>query len=361
MPDHPVIDKADEFRARLLLNERATATRLIRAYGNIYERLQANIEALDVEIASMQDPSAAQIARLSRMKALKKQVAAEIDNYAIYASEEIQIAISEIIDEAAAHAEQLTLLNFPPAVHSAILTDWNRVPHAAIRALLGMLAPDGPMHTALVEQMGIEVAAAVEQSLLDGLALGYNPKKVARIMRDTLGRALTWALRTARTAQLYAYREATRANYVANEDIVKGWIWHAHLDDRVCISCVSMHGSFHKNTEILNDHHNGRCAMVPVTKTWEELGFEGIPETGMQPEEWQDAGRKWFDGLSEGEQAALMPSKAMHEAWRSGDVTWEQLSRERDDHVYGAMRSVPSLKELLGDGAKSYYRIKEAA
>ena len=101
--------------------------------------------------------------------------------------------------------------------------------------------------------------------------------------------------------------------------------------------------------------------MVPVTKTWEELGFEGIPETGMQPEEWQDAGRKWFDGLSEGEQGALMPSKAMHEAWRSGDVTWEQLSRERDDHVYGAMRSVPSLKELLGEAAKPYYRMKETA
>jgi hypothetical protein len=224
-----------------------------------------------------------------------------------------------------------------------------------------MLAPDGPMHTAMVEQMGAEVAAAVEQSLLDGLALGYNPKKVARIMRDTLGRALTWALRTARTAQLYAYREATRANYVANDKIVKGWIWHAELDDNVCMSCVAMHGSFHKNTEILNDHHNGRCAMVPVTKSWKDLGFEGIPETGMQPEEWRDAGQRWFDGLSEAEQRALMPSKAMYEAFRSGDVDWGDLSREKDDYVYGAMRSVPSLKELLGEAAKPYYRIKEPA
>jgi hypothetical protein len=361
MPDHPVIDKADEFRASLLLRERATATRLIRAYGNIYQRLQTSIEALDAEIAAMDEPTAAQIARLSRMKALKKQVVSEIDNYAIYASEEIQIAISEIIDEAASHAEQLTLLNFPPAVHSAILTDWNRVPHAAIRSLLGMLAPDGPMHAALVEHMGAEVAAAVEQSLLDGLALGYNPRKVAQIMNRTLGQALTWALRTARTAQLYAYREATRANYAANEDIVKGWIWHAELDDNVCMSCVAMHGSFHKNSEILNDHHNGRCAMVPVTKSWKELGFKGIPETGVNPDEWQDAGQRWFDGLSEGEQQGLFGNKSLYEAFRSGDVSWSDLSREKDDHVYGVMRSVPSLKELLGEAAKPYYRIKEPA
>lgn len=118
------------------------------------------------------------------------------------------------------------------------------------------------------------------------------------------------------------------------------------------MACIAMHGTFHENTETLNDHHNGRCAMVPVTKTWEELGFPGIPDTNPTI----PSGKDWFNSLTEAEQRAYFPSQAMWNAWKDGAIGWDDLIGEHTDAVYGKMLQLPSLKQLLGDGAKEYYQ-----
>ena len=44
-------------------------------------------------------------------------------------------------------------------------------------------------------------------------------------------------------------------------------------DDRVCCSCLALHGTEFPLDETLDDHPNGRCAMIPVTPSWSDLGF----------------------------------------------------------------------------------------
>ena len=73
--------------------------------------------------------------------------------------------------------------------------------------------------------------------------------------------------------------------------------------------------------------------MVPLTKTWEALGFPGIPETRAQVA----PGRDWFDTLSDAEQRRTM-GKAKWAAWKAGRINWDDLSAEHDDDVYGTMR-----------------------
>ena len=239
----------------------------------------------------------------------------------------------------------------PERLRPAVAAIWNRLPAEAVETLMGFLRPGSPLHDALVNQLGPTVAQGVADALLDGLAMGYNPRKVASIIRKTLGQSLTWALRTARTSMLWAYRESTRASYLANGDIVTGWIWYAELGPRTCMACIAQHGTLHPNTETLNDHHNGRCAMLPVTKTWAELGFPGIPDTNPQVQ----SGRDWFASLSPAQQQAFMPSQAMWNAWQQGAVGWDVLVGSHDDPVYGAMLHLPSLKAILGDDAVQYY------
>lgn len=352
MPEHPVIVAAERFRAQLLRMEREQAMRYVRAYGQIVRGLQGQIAGLAQEIAALETaPTAGQVLRMERWLALERQMIDEVARFGAFVDTDLQGLVEERIALGLQQAEQLTLAGMPEPVAAALRVTWNRLPVEAVQALMGWLAPGSPLRESLVSQLGPAVADQVGQALLRGLALGWNPRKVASAMNKELGQGLTWSLRTARTAQLYAYREASRAAFAANGQLVEGWTWHCARDERSCMSCIVQHGSFHTWDEILNDHHNGRCAMIPVTKTWAELGFEGIPDTNPVIE----PGREWFDRLSDAQQQKYMGG-ATWRAWRAGKVQWEDLSREHPDQVYGMMRTMPSLKELLGDDARQFYR-----
>jgi hypothetical protein len=220
---------------------------------------------------------------------------------------------------------------------------WQSLNPEAVNSLLGFLADDSPLMTGLREKLGPAVADQVGQKLFEGIALGYNPRKVAAIIQKELGQGLTWTLRTARTAQLYAYREATRASYLANPEIVKGWEWRSARDNRTCMSCLSLDGTHHKPDERLADHHNGRCSLLPDTVTYRDLGLK----VAEPPPVVGDTGEAWFRGQSEAQQRAQMgPGK--HDAWKAGKFKFGDLSSLADpDPVYGRMRVETPLKDLL--------------
>lgn len=347
-----MIEAAELFRTQLLRMEREQAVRYVRAYGQIFSDLGPMIEALQAEIATMPKPTFEAVSTLRRWKSLKRQISEEVARYGQYVDTDMTANASQMIALGLEHGEQMVLAGLPDPLAAAIRTQWNRLPVEAVRALLGFLAPGSPLHGALVDQLGEAVAAGVEQAMIKGLALGFNPRIVAEIIKSEMGQALTWSLRTVRTAMLWSYREANRASYVANSDIVQGWVWHAKLGDgRTCMSCIAQHGTLHPPDEVLNDHHNGRCAMVPVTRSWADLGFPGIPDTNPRVK----PGREWFAGLSDAEQRRLM-GRSMWEAWKAGAVSWDDMSSVHSDPVYGDMRTAPSLRALLGDGAKEFYR-----
>jgi len=187
-------------------------------------------------------------------------------------------------------------------------------------------------------------------ALTRGLALGLGPEVIRRLIQQMMGMVLTRALRIARTEMLRAYREAARRNYQANSDVVKGWIWHSALNERTCAACWAMHGTVHRLEERLDDHVGGRCTAVPLTKTWAELGFEGIPETTLPIERGVDV----FQRLNPEMQQEILGA-AKYAAWKDGKFGLEDLVGRKYDGRWGSMRYERSLKELLGAGAASGY------
>ena len=116
-------------------------------------------------------------------------------------------------------------------------------------------------------------------------------------------------------------------------------MWMADLGDpRTCLSCIAMHGTIHSFDEELNDHYNGRCAALPL------LGENPIAVSGEQ----------WFDDQPEAGQRALM-GPSMYAAWQDGAITFDQLTAEHADDVFGTMKQEASLLGILGDRAKDYY------
>jgi hypothetical protein len=146
---------------------------------------------------------------------------------------------------------------------------------------------------------------------------------LTKAFNDALGMSLTDAMRTMRTVQLWSYREATRANYVANGDVVSGWVWIADLEGDPCPACIAMHGTEHTNDEVLDDHYNGRCAMVPITITNPNLA------------EQIGTGSDWFAELPESKQAELL-GKSGYEAYQNGAPLSDFVHNEPND-VYGSM------------------------
>lgn len=328
----PVIQVAQQYQAQLARGEMAAAGRLIDAYQRAYVRLSAQIEALLMQAAAAGGKlSMGQLTRLERYKTLMGQLMQELAGFQALTANEIEIASELGITLGSESMGRM--ISALLKGDTSLAVGFNRLPVEAIKTLLGFLEPGGPLYKRLV-LLAPNTAEAVMQAIIQGVTLGWNPRKIAAAVQQAFGRGLSDALRFVRTAQLWAYREANRANMLANRDVVDGWVWFASLGDpRTCMSCVAMHGTPHPVEEVLNDHHNGRCTAVPMVK-----GFDNPVK---------EIGTEWFGKQSEAAQRAMLgPGK--YAAWRDGKFGLEQLSAIREDSVYGPMRVEQTLKELIG-------------
>jgi hypothetical protein len=300
--------------------------RLIRAYRLLFQRLEPRIDALLLELQAGEITQGG-LVRLERYKDLLDQTADELGRFG--ALTEAEMMSQADIGIALGGQHGIGMLQATTGIQAG----FNQLPNETVRTLLGFLDPDGPL-VARVRQLAPQTSQFVIDTLKEAVGLGYNPRKTARLLRDAYGRGLTDALRMTRTVQLYSYREANRATYVANSDVVSGWIWYAKLDSATCMSCVAQHGSQHGLDETLNDHHNGRCAMLPIVP-----GFDAPVAEG--------AGQEWFERLTPEQQRQMM-GKGKYEAWTQGGTNFSDLSIERIDPVYGTMRTEAPLWALLG-------------
>lgn len=194
-----------------------------------------------------------------------------------------------------------------------------------------------------VRQYYLQRAAtkAMKKQLAIGVTAGDNPRKTAdrmvKAVRGEFNGGLTRALVIARTEQIDAYRAATEAEHNANADVLSGWQWVTSLSSRTCASCLAQHGSIHPLDEPgPQDHHQGRCTRVPITKTWEELGFTGIkePPRAINPGD----GVRWLKDQPEDVQRHALPG-TRYQAWKAGDYPPD---------AWSAVREAPEWRPSIG-------------
>ena len=201
-----------------------------------------------------------------------------------------------------------------------------------------------------LQQYGDTYANEVADTILAMAAQGKDPAKIARaVTRLMRGQPLNDAQRMVRTVQLYAARRGQQAIFQKNSDVVLGWVWSSARDKRTCFGCLAKHGSKHPITEVLNDHHLGRCAMVPMTPSWADLGFEDGTDLPVI-----ETGEAWFRAQPEAEQRQQM-GPALWMAYRDGAFTFDQLAQPYQNDVYGEMIGEASLTELIGEAAAREY------
>ena len=322
MPEPTVNELAQAFKAAIDRQDAAALNRLAKAYAQLYARMQGKLDSLLLAISKLEEPTSGQVMRLAQYKNLITSLESELTKYAAFVEVEIRNNALAGVELAVKQTEAyLAGLGY---------TMTKSLPANAIYSMLGFLQEDSPLWKRIGELAPYNTKR-VADALLEGIAFGYNPAKTAKMFENVMGGGLTDAMRMSRTAQLYATREANRAMYIANEDVVEGWYWWTSLDSNVCMACAAMHGTEHKSDESMNSHYNCRCTSIPKVR-----GYDDQIQTGED----------WFAGLSETEQRNMMGAETW-QAWKDGKFDFSDFATRRHDDVYGKMLARMPLKQLI--------------
>jgi hypothetical protein len=195
----------------------------------------------------------------------------------------------------------------------------------------------------VLRKMGVYHADVIANRLLQGITEGRSPLWSAAQIRGYLvdsPNPLYDAVRLSRTTQLYSARRATIEAY--SSEGVDSWIWSAELGVNTCISCICLHGTVHSVNETLNDHHNGKCAAVPVTPSWRSLGFIDGDDVAIEN------GADWFAQQNESYQRGKLSGDA-YDLYQEGvlKITPRIVSSTYDNEVFGTMRREATQQEMI--------------
>jgi len=342
-PTPQIIELSNRFREQLLRRERTAATAMVRFYGEGWRRLQQDIRTLQGEhrakVEAGETLTPGQIWRLDRMRAIQAQAGQELAKFSAFADQTISAGQREAIAAGERNAYDLVQGSFLPEM--GIDVSFATMPSASVEQMVGFLQDGSPLVDVITKHVG-DAQAQFGQTMVTGLLAGWNPRKLAREMRGAYGLGLTEALRIARTEQLRAYRAATLNTYRANSDVVKGWERLAEHDTRTCMACIVLDGRRYTLAEDMDDHVQGRCACIPVTASYKELGIDA-PE----PDFNREKGIDWFRRQSEADQQTMM--KSLYQPWKDGLIQLEQIPKLIASEVWGNAWVPSARKDLLGE------------
>lgn len=329
MPDPLVVRVTREFKAQLLIREQAQMQAMAGRWLDIERLLDGQISALAADFEQRrlagQAISEAALFRMERFQSLLRQLERELETYQEYADDRIATGQRENARLGIEHAARK--INTQMA---GVGTAFDMLPVEAVENMVG-LASDGSPLARLLRQSYPDAAEGIMANLVRGTALGWNPNRTARAMRDGMAQGLNRTLTIARTEQLRVYREASRQQYEASGVVP----YHRRIathDDRVCAACLMAEGEVLEVGEQLYDHPQGRCDSVPAV-------------SGLPAVQWQ-LGPDWFREQGEATQRAILGS-GRYRAWREGRFDLDQLVTVRHDDTWGRSLNPTPLQELL--------------
>ncbi len=327
MPDSAVIVTMRQFKRDLLAGERAQMQEMATRWLGVERRLQAQIDALALEMAGIKRDggfvSQELLMNNVRYRQLLTQLTRELEGYSDFADVQITAQQRRLVRLGIAHAENAIKVQ-------GITAGFNRLPVEAVQSIIGLAGNGSPLRRLLVQSWPLS-AQRLTDELVNGVALGYNPRKTARLMAQGMAGSLDRMMVIARTEQLRVYRHANLESYRAS-GVVTGYKRLATHDKRTCAACLMDEGTFYELDEEMPEHPQGRCTLVPVV--------EGVPAP-----RWQQ-GADWFVEQSQETQTSIL-GKGRYAAWQEGQFSLDELVTVKPNVTWGASLQVTPLRELV--------------
>src|SRR5437763_2044674 len=337
MPD--VRSLALRFRRALLEREARAQAAMLAAYEAAWREITAQIEQVTAQIQEAgADASPAQLFQAGRLKQLQDQLAEAISNLAEIAAKLTTNEQQTLINLAREHTAALVKASTQA---SRVASNFARLPTDALIHLVSAAQDGSPvsdLFADLARQMGLASKDVIKDSLVQGVTLGWNPRRIAAHVRQQVDArgdnpqrdpAIVRRLNTSiRQQTLGAYREATRLSYERNKNLLGGWRWTAARSPQTCVICWAMDGEVFPADAPMDSHIACRCVMTPV------VADAPVPESGPQA----------FAQLEPGYQRQILGDEAFR-AYTSGRAQLSDFVGVRVDERWGAQRYRRSLKD----------------
>lgn len=331
MADSEVIRLLRSFKADLLRQERAQMEAMAARWLNVERRLHGQMDALAMEMVGIKRDGGTVSPELlmtqQRYRELLTQLQQEMEPYSDYVERTITDRQRQLARLGIKHAERAI-------TSQGVAGGFNRLPVEAVENLAGFAANGTPLNNLLMMTWP-DAAIGLTQELVNGIALGRNPRQVARMMANGATGSLDRMMVIARTEQLRAYRTANLDSYRAS-GVVNGYKRLATHDSRVCAACLMDEGTFYTLDEEMPEHPQGRCTLVPVV--------DGMPEP-----KWKQ-GQAWFEEQDAATQKDIL-GKGRYYAWQNGDFDLGELVTVKPNAVWGDSLQTTTLHDLLGGRA----------
>lgn len=336
-----IYEMAAQFQRELRLSQSAAQDQMLASWSRTYEVVRGEYQALLDGIAAEHEAGRpvrpSWLYQQERLANAEATAQAEVARYA----REAQNATLSAEDAAVkASARHHAALGEEALSQANLAASFVQVNPDNLRHLVGTLSDGSPL-AELFGGMAAEVSAQARDALLQGIALGKGPAWMARQVAPALDMPRHRAVTIMRTETQRVYREAARETYEANADVLTGWVWTATLTARTCPACISMHGTLHPVTETLDGHPRCRCAMVPRTPSWADLGVEGVEDTRPPLE----SGKDWLEAQPVATQKAIL-GQGKWAAWKSGEIDLDDVVARTHSPDWGSMRRERSLVEI---------------
>lgn len=328
MPDNNIYDTIRTFNKALDAQEKEQWAAMADRWTKLEDTLALYIERHAAEIADRKEKglavSEAAYTKLDTWKDLQKQIVAEAAKYEQFAAQSIRY-------------EQLSYLETGIAAAQTAITSelgagyaFNRLNVQAVENMVGITADGSPLFDVLQKRaLAPDMVEGLVNNLNEAIALGYNPRKTARMMADGLTAGLDKALVIARTEQQRAYRTGSQMQY-QESGVVFQYQRHAAMSERTCFECVALDGKIYKTDEDFASHPNCRCFMTPV--------IEGVDNPGAKT-------LGWFERQPESTQREILGA-GRYDLYSSGTPLIDMV-QVRNDPTWGPTISAVPIAELV--------------
>lgn len=299
---------------------------LVAAWADAWDEVAPDLQAAVLAaLASTGAESRRQLMRSTKLASVLQVIASQLQDLTSQAGIVLTGDLQAVIDQAGAAQAAIVASQLPVSQTLVAAAAWSQVDAAAVTAIVERTTEQV---TSLLKPVAPETYTVIRRELIRGIAAGSNPKQTAaRMVRRAEQRhnfGLTRALVIARTETLDAHRAAAQVAQEQHADVLAGWLWLAKLDGRTCRSCFAQHGQVHDLDQPgPHDHQQGRCARMPVTKSWADLGFD-VPEPASKIPDAAEV----FASLPAAQQRQILGA-AGHDAWKDGKFPMDAWSRKR--------------------------------
>lgn len=321
-----IYDLIEQQRAALLRRDAATLAELTRQWAPVAAQIERQALALATEVARRQaageSVSQDMLFRLARYREFARQVRSVVGEYGGTVAPDIARAQREAFDAGVSDAvAQLREMG--------VSTSFTRLPVEATNVIIGAAA-GSPLRD-LIAASWPNAVDAITGKLIEGVALGRNPRVIAREMAQASGMSLARALNVARTEQIRAYRESSRQLY--QQAGITQYRRISAKSARTCPLCLGLDGRIYDTQNAMHSHPSCRCTSVPI-----------VPGYKFPP---RQSAAEWFAGQDEDTQRAVLGPGRL-DLYRRG-VPLGAMVELYDDPKWGPQTRARTLAQINAD------------